>query len=43
VQLVLTVIQLATPAQKAHAHKRMQGWIDDFKPWRPTSAKPAVV
>ncbi|MYM22888.1 hypothetical protein GTP46_09555 [Duganella sp. FT135W] len=29
-QLILTVIQLATPAQKAHAHKRMQGWIDDF-------------
>ncbi|MBA5604816.1 hypothetical protein H3H36_05505 [Duganella sp. FT3S] len=28
-QLVLTVIQLATPAQKAHALKRMQGWIDD--------------
>lgn len=30
VQLILTVIQLATPAQKAHANKRMQGWIDDF-------------
>lgn len=29
-QLVLTVIRLATPAQKAHALKRMQGWIDDF-------------
>lgn len=29
-QLVLTVIQNATPAQKAHAHKRMQGWINDF-------------
>ena len=29
-RLVLTVIQLATPAQKAHARKRMQGWIDDF-------------
>lgn len=28
-QLVLTVVQLATPAQKAHALKRMQGWIDD--------------
>lgn len=28
--LVLTVIKLATPAQKAHAVKRMQGWIDDF-------------
>lgn len=31
IQLVLTVINLATPAQKAHAHKRMQGWIDDFR------------
>ncbi|RZT05618.1 hypothetical protein SAMN05216319_5086 [Duganella sp. CF402] len=31
VQLILTVIQLATPAQKAHANKRMQGWIDDLK------------
>ncbi len=30
-KLVLTVIQLATPAQKAHAQKRMQGWIDDFR------------
>jgi hypothetical protein len=30
-QLVLTVIRIATPAQKAHAQKRMQGWIDDFK------------
>ncbi|OEZ61241.1 MULTISPECIES: DUF6279 family lipoprotein [unclassified Duganella] len=29
-QLILTVIKIATPAQKAHAHKRMQGWIDDF-------------
>lgn len=29
-QLVLTVIQIATPAQKEHAQKRMQGWIDDF-------------
>jgi len=29
-QFVLTAIQLATPAQKAHAIKRMQGWIDDF-------------
>jgi len=29
-QFVLTGIQLATPAQKAHAIKRMQGWIDDF-------------
>ncbi len=30
IQLVLTVIRVATPAQKAHAQKRMQGWIDDF-------------
>lgn len=29
-QLVLTVIKIATPAQKAHAQKRMQGWIEDF-------------
>ena len=29
-QMVLTVIKVATPAQKAHAIKRMQGWIDDF-------------
>jgi Family of unknown function (DUF6279) len=27
---VLTAIRIATPEQKAHAHKRMQGWIDDF-------------
>jgi len=29
-QLILTVIKIATPEQKAHAQKRMQGWIDDF-------------
>ncbi|MDO8067766.1 DUF6279 family lipoprotein [Janthinobacterium sp. SUN206] len=29
-QMVMTVIKIATPAQKAHAVKRMQGWIDDF-------------
>ena len=29
-QMVLTAIRIATPAQKAHAQKRMQGWIDDF-------------
>ncbi|PHV20299.1 hypothetical protein CSQ92_23440 [Janthinobacterium sp. BJB446] len=29
-QMVLTVIKIATPAQKTHAVKRMQGWIDDF-------------
>ncbi|QBE63764.1 DUF6279 family lipoprotein [Pseudoduganella lutea] len=28
--LVHTVIGIATPEQKAHAHKRMQGWINDF-------------
>jgi hypothetical protein len=27
---VLTAIRIATPEQKAHAQKRMQGWIDDF-------------
>ncbi|MFC4929303.1 DUF6279 family lipoprotein [Massilia sp. GCM10023247] len=27
---VLTAIRVATPAQKAHAQKRMQGWIDDL-------------
>jgi hypothetical protein len=30
IQLILTVIKVATPAQKAHAQQRMQGWIDDF-------------
>jgi hypothetical protein len=30
VQMILTAVKIATPAQKAHAHKRMQGWIDDF-------------
>lgn len=29
-QMILTVIKIATPTQKAHAVKRMQGWIDDF-------------
>jgi hypothetical protein len=28
--LVHTVIGIATPEQKAHAEKRMQGWISDF-------------
>lgn len=27
---ILSAIRVATPAQKAHAQKRMQGWIDDF-------------
>jgi hypothetical protein len=30
VQMILTAVKIATPAQKAHANKRMQGWIDDF-------------
>ena len=30
IQLILSAVKLATPAQKAHAHKRMQGWIEDF-------------
>jgi hypothetical protein len=30
IQLILTAVKIATPAQKAHAHKRMQGWIEDF-------------
>jgi hypothetical protein len=27
---ILTAIRIATPDQKAHAQKRMQGWINDF-------------
>jgi predicted transcriptional regulator len=27
---ILTAIRIATPAQKAHAQKRMQGWIDEL-------------
>lgn len=27
---ILTAIRITTPAQKAHAQKRMQGWIEDF-------------
>lgn len=27
---VLTAIRIATPEQKAHAQKRMQGWVEDF-------------
>ena len=30
IDMILTAIRIATPAQKAHAQKRMQGWIDDF-------------
>ena len=29
-KMILTAVKIATPEQKAHAHKRMQGWIDDF-------------
>lgn len=29
-QMILTAIKIATPEQKAHAQKRMQGWINDF-------------
>lgn len=31
IQIVLTAVRIATPEQKAHAQRRMQGWIDDFK------------
>lgn len=30
VQMILAGVKIATPAQKAHAQKRMQGWIEDF-------------
>lgn len=29
-KFILTAIRIATPEQKAHAQKRMQGWIGDF-------------
>jgi len=29
-KFIITAIQLTTPEQKAHAQKRMQGWINDF-------------
>ncbi|TFW27454.1 DUF6279 family lipoprotein [Massilia horti] len=29
-KFILTAIRLTTPEQKAHAQKRMQGWIQDF-------------
>lgn len=29
-KFIITAIQLTTPEQKAHAQKRMQGWIADF-------------
>lgn len=28
---ILTALRIATPAQKKHAHERMQGWIMDFQ------------
>lgn len=31
INLMLTAIKISTPVQKAHAQKRMQGWMDDFK------------
>ena len=31
INMMLTAIKISTPAQKAHAQKRMQGWMDDFK------------
>ena len=30
IQMILAAVRIATPAQKAHAQKRMQGWIEDF-------------
>ncbi|MDB5906916.1 MAG: hypothetical protein JWP34_1030 [Massilia sp.] len=30
IQMILAAVKIATPTQKAHAQKRMQGWIDDF-------------
>ncbi|GAB2859303.1 hypothetical protein GCM10027277_29750 [Pseudoduganella ginsengisoli] len=30
IELVHTVIRIATPEQREHAQKRMQGWIDDL-------------
>lgn len=30
IELIHTVIRISTPEQKAHAQKRMQGWISDF-------------
>jgi hypothetical protein len=29
-KFILTAIRLTTAEQKAHAQKRMQGWINDF-------------
>ena len=30
INYILTAIRIATPAQKAHAHKRIQGWINEL-------------
>lgn len=30
IQMILTAVKIATPAQKANAQKRMAGWIEDF-------------
>ena len=30
INMIMTAVKIATPEQKAHAQKRMQGWIDDF-------------
>jgi hypothetical protein len=29
-KFIITAVRLSTPEQKAHAQKRMQGWINDF-------------
>ncbi len=29
-QIILAIVKETTPAQKAHAHRRLQGWIDDM-------------
>ncbi|WP_229452092.1 DUF6279 family lipoprotein [Massilia niastensis] len=31
IKYILTAIRIATPAQKSHAHQRMQGWIGDLQ------------
>jgi hypothetical protein len=35
-KFILAAIRIATPAQKVHAQKRMQGWIEDFNSLAPT-------
>jgi hypothetical protein len=29
-QLTVTIVNLATPRQRAHAKEKLQNWIDDF-------------